>query len=151
MLLSNLLIASELTELITKEPEQHKHLTNDNVRSLPPQHASDHQGKTIAIPIKPRSSLEYNSDDIYLKPNLKRPTIKNTSNRSLRSKIANDPNCRWLDNRVKHLQKKLRQTQNNKFSHYQDEIDIRNKEFKCLKCASTGPIDIDRNICQPKR
>ncbi|QDE33081.1 hypothetical protein [Shewanella polaris] len=148
---SKLLIAGELTDLITKEPNQHTQLTNDNASSLPPQHASDHLGKVIIVPEKPRSGLEYKSDDIYLKPSLKNQITKQTNNRSSRSTIANDPSCRWLDNRLKHLQKKLRQTKNNQFSHYQDEIDIRKREFTCLKCASTGPTDVDRSICQPKR
>ncbi|MGX9462276.1 hypothetical protein ACWXWU_13725 [Shewanella sp. A14] len=159
LLISQPLLASDLTDLIIKEPQKQTRLTNDNANTLPPQYASDHQGNVIIIPTEPSSALEYQADDIYLKPSLKKSAPNKTKTRSSRAvhpaiektKIANDPSCRWLNSRLKHLKKKRHQTQNHQFSHYQDEIDIRQQEWKCLKCASTGPTDVDRNICQPKR
>jgi hypothetical protein len=164
MLLSTSLLASELTKLIIKEPDKRPPLTNDNANSLPSQYATDHQGNVIIIPTEHRSALEYRADDIYLKPSHKKPTTKQNNTRSSISKhstitntaiasktIANDPSCRWLNNRIKHLQKKQRQTQNSQFSHYQDEIDIRESEWTCLKCATSGPNNVDRGECQHKR
>jgi hypothetical protein len=156
VLLSTQLLASDLTELMIKQPDTLILLTNDNANSLPSQYASDHQGNEIIIPNGQRSALEYRSDDIYLKPTREKLTTKPTNTRSSitsqsTSTIANDPGCRWLNSRLKHLQKKLRQTQSNQFSHYQDEIDMRKREWHCLKCASNGPTDVDRNVCQHKR
>ncbi|AZG71319.1 hypothetical protein [Shewanella livingstonensis] len=156
LLLSTQLLASDLTELIIKQPDTLIPLTNDNANSLPSQYATDSQGKVIIIPSEQRSALEYRADDIYLKPARKKPNTKQTNTRSSTTSrssitIANDPSCRWLHSRLKHLTKKLRQTQSNQFSHYQDEIDLRKREWRCLKCASTGPTDVERNVCQSKR
>ncbi|MEH6463859.1 MAG: hypothetical protein V7771_08055 [Shewanella psychromarinicola] len=159
MLLTGPLLASELTKLIIKEPDKRPPLTNDNANSLPSQYATDHQGNVIIIPTEQRSALEYRADDIYLKPSHKKSPIKKNNTRSSitassgvnSTTIANDPSCRWLNNRIKHLQKKQRQTQNSQFSHYQDEIDIRESEWTCLKCATSGPNNVDRGECQYKR
>jgi hypothetical protein len=159
VLLTRPLLASELTKLMLKKPDILIPLTNDNANSLPPQYATDHQGKVLNIPTDQGSALEYRADDIYLKPSQKKPTNTQTNTRSsIRASsgvnsttIANDPSCRWLNNRIKHLQKKQRQTQNSQFSHYQDEIDIRESEWTCLKCATSGPNNVDRGECQYKR
>jgi len=153
LLLGEPLLASDLSQLIIKAPDKLTPLTNDNANSLPPQYASDHQGNAIIIPTEQRSALEYRAKDSDLKPSQQARTTTKTPRASTTASttIANDPNCRWLNNRLTHLQKKLRQTQNNQFSHYQDEIDIRETEWTCLKCASTGPSHVDRNACQAKR
>lgn len=159
MLFSTSLLASELTKLMIKQPDKPTQLTNDNANSLPLQYATDHQGNVIVIPTEQSSALEYRADDIYLKPSHKKSPIKKNNTRSstakrttLKSKtIANDPSCRWLHSRIKQLQKKQRQTQNSQFSHYQDEIDIRESEWACLKCATSGPNNVDRGECQHKR
>ncbi|MBB1439791.1 hypothetical protein H5202_14140 [Shewanella sp. SG41-4] len=160
MPLSTSLLASELTKLIVKEPDKLAPLTNDNADSLPTQYATDHQGNVIVIPTEQSSALEYRADDIYLKPSRKKlittqsnagSSISKRSNTMSITTITNDPNCRWLNNRIKNLKKKQRQTQNSQFSHYQDEIDIRQKEWTCLKCATSGPNNVDRGECQHKR
>lgn len=159
MLFSTSLLASELTKLMIKQPDKPTQLTNDNANSLPSQYATDHQGNVIVIPTEQSSALEYRADDIYLKPRHKKSPIKKNNTRSSTVKrttlksatIANDPSCRWLHSRIKQLQKKQRHTQNSQFSHYQDEIDIREGEWACLKCATSGPNNVDRGECQHKR
>tara|TARA_R110002126_G_scaffold131249_1_gene274967 strand:- start:8021 stop:8557 length:537 start_codon:yes stop_codon:yes gene_type:complete len=155
LLSAPILYAGELSELTQTSTNKAVSLTNDNAKNLPLQSASDSQGNTISLPSDTRSALEYRADEIYLKPSLQK-LIKanqqtNTSSRQAGINVVDDPSCRWLNNRIKHLTKQQRQNQNSQFSHYQDEIDIRKSEWTCLKCATTGPNDVDRGECQHKR
>ncbi|GGB58151.1 hypothetical protein K8B83_01110 [Shewanella inventionis] len=147
--------ASEFSQLTAKPAKDNAELNNDNANQLPQQYATDSQGNIIAIPTKAQSALEYNANDIFIKPSLQKHIDANkaitSSAHQTSTNMADDPSCRWLQSRITHLQKKQRQTQNSSFSHYQDEIDIRESEWDCLKCATSGPNDVDRGECQHKR
>ncbi|MGI2175637.1 hypothetical protein [Shewanella ulleungensis] len=153
--ITSIATASEFSQLTAKPSNNSTELNNSNANTLPQQSASDSQGNAITLPAEPRSALEYNADDIYIKPSLQKHIEANKpkklSSRQANTNVADDPSCRWLKSRIKHLQKKQLQTQNSSFSHYQDEIDIRESEWACLKCATSGPNDVDRGECQHKR
>lgn len=160
LLPSSIIFAAEFSQLnrsklTTKPANNSTQLNNDNAKDLPQQSAIDSQGNVIELPDDTRSALEYRADDIYLKPSLQQhidATHQATSSsRQANITMADDPNCRWLNNRIKHLKNQQRQTQHSQFSHYQDEIDIREAEWDCLKCASSGPNSVDRGACQYKR
>lgn len=152
---SSVAVAAELNQLNKQPSKNTTELSNDNANDLPPQSASDSQGNRITLPTETSSALEYRADDIYLKPSLQQHIDANQSphfsSSQTRPSMVDDPSCRWLNNRIKHLQKKQRQTQHSQFSHYQDEIDIREDEWACLKCATSGPGNVDRGACQHKR
>lgn len=149
------LLASEFSQLIEGTSNNPTELNNDHAHHLPQQYATDSQGNHLTLPTEDRAALKYNADDIFIKPSLQQYIDDNkavaSSSRQASTPVADDPNCRWLHSRIKHLQKKQKQVQNSRFSHYQDEIDIRKDEWACLKCATSGPNDVDRGECQYKR
>lgn len=118
----------------------------------------DSHGKPIAMPSGNRAALEYRSEEAEVssvtpppQSAQKKSKTKNQKQsrkqRASRTNIANDPSCRWLDQRMKELEKK----QNLDKSHHQQELKIRNKEWKCMKCASEGPKQPDYARCQYRR
>lgn len=113
---------------------------------LPQNTVLDAEGQPIAIPDTPKVSLNYQSSSYInnAKPAEKREndlSKAKTLNRQIY--IANDPNCRWLNSRIKTLQKFSKQ----KFSHYHNEINRRLKEWRCLNCEGKGPSQADYARC----
>lgn len=119
----------------------------------------DSQGRPITIPSSNQASLEYQSKEASVSSPKKptRATKKKTKKKAKRSShkrqfasrtnVANDPSCRWLNQRMKELEKK----QSLDKSHHQQELKIRNKEWKCMKCGAEGPKQKDYDRCQYKR
>ncbi|WP_299802872.1 hypothetical protein [uncultured Shewanella sp.] len=68
-----------------------------------------------------------------------------------RSSVANDPSCRWLNGRMNNLDKHLSAGVNSRNRHYQQELDIRQQEWQCMKCGAEGPEQSDHASCQYKR
>ena len=118
----------------------------------------DSHGRPITMPSNNRAALEYRSEEAKVSsvnkpPNsTKKKSKKKTKSQprkqlASRTSIANDPSCRWLNQRMKELEKK----QNLDKSHHQQELKIRNKEWKCMKCGAEGPKQPDYARCQYRR
>lgn len=125
----------------------------------------DSQGRPIAIPAEPQSALEYSAAEAFIaepqKPQATRtkPATKPAKTKKLsrkqqlasRDKVANDPNCRWLDTRMDQLEAQIKGKQDNKMQYVSEEIKARQKEWQCLKCGAEGPKQGDRTDCQYRR
>ena len=120
-------------------------------------HVFDSEGKPININ-PPSLALEYYADEALVERSWGSKTKVNPSYKSKTKvssalkapKVANDPSCRWLDNRISYLQRKLRPgTQNQQ--HFEREMTARLGEWKCLKCETKGPSQGDHALCQYKR
>ncbi len=129
---------------------------------LPLETLLDSHGQPINIPHQTQSALEYSAAEIKplntskTKPNQPAKTTKvKKLNRkqqlASRNHVANDPNCRWLDQRIAQLEAQINGKQNNNLQHVSDEINIRNKEWQCLKCGAEGPDQNDHSNCQYRR
>ncbi|MEC4727554.1 hypothetical protein HWQ46_18580 [Shewanella sp. D64] len=138
----------------------------DSNAPLPLGAVLDSQGNPIPLPSKQESALEIPS----LKPS---KTIRSTQHkltnntprtkpkkRSLSAKqrlasrvrVANDPSCRWLDTRMVQLERELTYKGNSRSRGYhQKELNIREREWKCMKCSTEGPSLVERDKCQYKR
>ncbi|MCE9686159.1 hypothetical protein LZP73_08000 [Shewanella sp. AS16] len=68
-----------------------------------------------------------------------------------RAHVANDPGCRWLDNRMDQLEAQLRVKNNSFVQGYRRELTTRRREWQCLKCGAEGPSQADHSHCQHKR
>jgi hypothetical protein len=145
--------ASDLTELVEKNP---KESAPDLGQAL------DNQGNPITANPKIQISLEFLEQDIPEVSNSETPksskrkqpsnkSARTATNKSPRQKIANDPGCRWLDTRMDHLEDQLRSPHNQTLGHQESELKIRQKEWRCLKCAKQGPAQGDHSRCQQKR
>ena len=109
-----------------------------------------------SAPATTASSLSPQTKSPQTKPShknqAKKPKPKNRKQRlASRSSVANDPGCRWLNNRMNNLDKYLSAGVNSRNRHYQQELDIRQKEWQCMKCGAEGPEQSDHASCQYKR
>lgn len=68
-----------------------------------------------------------------------------------RENVANDANCRWLDNRMTQLESQLPKNTDHKNAHQQAELSARWQEWQCLQCDSQVAANIDRSRCQYRR
>ncbi|MGZ9899809.1 hypothetical protein [Shewanella gaetbuli] len=113
----------------------------------------DDQGNPIAIRT-PAIALEYQANEaaVVIKPQrkpYKAKSLKSTKNIS-KNKLADDPSCRWLHQRTRHLLSQLRDNQRHQ-THVEEELSARMSEWKCLKCDTDGPSQGDHDRCQYKR
>ncbi|WP_394130874.1 hypothetical protein [Shewanella maritima] len=133
-----------------------------NQRHLPLGALFDATGRPIIMPKQDQLALEFESQ-LYLtsaeKPSQvhssesSKPisTAKGKRNNHQNLKVANDVNCRWLNNRIHYLERQLNNNHSSHYSHYRAELVEREKEFSCLHCASTGPQEGDHHRCQYRR
>ncbi|MCF1428272.1 MAG: hypothetical protein LPH21_08105 [Shewanella sp.] len=123
---------------------------------LPLDTVLDANGDPIAIPQRPRSALELPSPE-FMPPSptpKKNPKVRSRTTQKLnrkqqlanRDSVANDPTCRWLDQRLKQLESAQKQ----KYGYQQDEYSVRFKEWQCLKCGAEGPGRGDHDKCQTR-
>jgi hypothetical protein len=138
----------------------------DTTTSLPLGVILDSQGNPIPLPTKQQSALEIPSLKSSKKSKqTQHKSTKKTSRtkpkkRSLsakqqlasRASVANDPSCRWLNARMDQLENKLTYEGNSgSKSYHQKELSTREREWKCMKCGTEGPNQVDRDKCQQKR
>ncbi len=115
----------------------------------------DSQGNPIKLPTTIESSLEFKTaqpkamkSPLQQKSNNKSKNILNRKKQLTRqAKVANDPNCRWLAQRIKQLKKHKSSTK----GYQNQELTIREKEWKCMKCSAEGPKQEDYARCQHRR
>ncbi|WP_434939471.1 hypothetical protein ACRWQN_00805 [Shewanella sp. HL-SH8] len=133
-------------------------LNNQSAVKLGKDGVYDSEGKPIKIS-QPSFSLEYDAEEALVAPyRLKNATksIKGSGKTSSKTKssaaakMADDPSCRWLHNRITYLQGKVR-TENRHQQHFEKELSARLSEWKCLQCAGKGPSQGDHDRCQYKR
>ncbi|MCW3172186.1 hypothetical protein [Shewanella subflava] len=151
-------IASDKLITLTHKSESTSNtLSNENITQLGADGVFDSEGKPININ-PPSLALEYYADEALVERSWGSKTKVNPSYKSKTKvssalkapKVANDPSCRWLDNRISYLQRKLRPgTQNQQ--HFEREMTARLGEWKCLKCETKGPSQGDHALCQYKR
>lgn len=126
----------------------------------------DSNGQPIAIPSEPQSAFEYSAPTITpaeasktqatkatKKTTKPAKTKKLTRKQQLasREQVANNPNCRWLDQRMSQLEAQMRSKQDNTSQYHADELSARQQEWQCLKCGAEGPNRDDHSRCQYRR
>ncbi|QYK05170.1 hypothetical protein [Shewanella zhangzhouensis] len=135
----------------------------NNQSLLRPRHQSretalDSEGRPLAIPTEVKPVMEFGpeSRDWQWDANRdksvstgKRSKASKTSSGKGRGKVANDPNCRWLDSRISQLEDLLASSGGG--THHQDELKARMGEWRCLKCGGDGPKQGDHSRCQYRR
>jgi hypothetical protein len=138
-------------------------------QSLPLGTVLDSQGNPLSLPSTQQSALDYSAPEV---PPVKSATKARAQSRQTDAKrstkarrkpktakarldsrhhVANDPGCRWLDNRLDHLEAKLRQRQDTPHGYQAQELRVRREEWRCLKCAAQGPVQGDHANCQYRR
>lgn len=126
----------------------------------------DSNGQPIAIPSEPQSAFEYSAPTITPADSSKsqatkatKKTTKPAKTKKLtrkqqlasREQVANNPNCRWLDQRMSQLEAQMRSKQDNTSQYHADELSARQQEWQCLKCGAEGPNRDDHSRCQYRR
>lgn len=133
-------------------------LNNQSAVKLGKDGVYDSDGRPIKIS-QPSFALEYNAEEAFVAPyRLQNATksIKGSGKTSTKTKssamakMADDPSCRWLNNRITYLQGKVR-SENRYQQHFDKELSDRLSEWKCLQCAGKGPSQGDHDRCQYKR
>ena len=123
----------------------------------------DSQGQAIAAPENTQSAMEYQSSEATVPfsqtqrpppnppPSPSKKNKKNNRKQQLNSRahIADDPSCRWLDQRMDQLEAQLRRNDANAF--HDEELQHRQQEWVCMKCGAEGPSQDDYSTCQYKR
>lgn len=127
----------------------------------------DANGEEITIPSQQNSSLHYSSRESLksIKPKTvfhntsKIKQLNNSSSKtnnkhkySSQQYVANDPSCRWLNNRIQLLQNNLKNSRHLRKDNYQkQELKIRRAEWDCMNCTGEGPSQSDYDRCQYRR
>lgn len=120
--------------------------------------ALDSEGRPLALPTEVKPAMEFGpeSRDWQWEANRDKPVstdkrskVSKTSSDKGRGKVANDPNCRWLDTRISQLEDLLASSGGG--THHQDELKARMGEWRCLKCGADGPKQGDHSRCQYRR
>ena len=121
----------------------------------------DDKGQPLTIPTQNKTALSYSATPPASNSHSKKtPQSKPKSNYkkisrkqqlASRKNVANDAGCRWLNGRMKQLEKQLRVGVNHRNQHQQQELSVRQDEWECLKCGVEGPHPSDHHNCQYRR
>lgn len=121
----------------------------------------DDKGQPLTIPTQNKTALSYSATPPASNSHSKKtPQSKPKSNYkkisrkqqlASRKNVANDAGCRWLNGRMKQLEKQLRVGVNHRNQHQQQELSVRQDEWECLKCGVEGPHPSDHHSCQYRR
>ncbi|MGS0726971.1 hypothetical protein ACVBIO_03775 [Shewanella sp. 0m-8] len=122
------------------------------------------KGQPITVPSETQSHFNYSAPAIAASSpaNAKNSKTNKTKTKKAkpqsrkqqlasRSKVANDPGCRWLNGRMNSLERNLSSGVNSRNRHYQQELSVRQGEWECMKCGAEGPDQSDHGNCQHKR
>ena len=136
----------------------------DDNSDLPLNTILDENGNPIALADLKQPAMEYTNQE--LKP-IKSQSVKNKPKKKKRFKdlsrkemlksranVANDPSCHWLNQRMNQLERKLMNNMSGmdmKYGYHKKELELRKKEWVCLKCGVEGPAVHDYAKCQFKR
>ncbi|WP_076413257.1 hypothetical protein [Shewanella sp. UCD-KL12] len=137
-------------------------LTNDAIHNMPMDMALDSDGNPIAIPSSNQSALNYQPQapkrhlrshkKSTKKTKRKKSKLSRKQQLKTRSQVANDPSCRWIDQRMDQLEQKLSYSGNNTgYGYHSKELKIRQSEWQCMKCGAEGPSQRDYDNCQYRR
>lgn len=135
-------------------------LTNDAVKNLPQDKSIDNQGNVLDADLS-QVALEYRAEEAknrYYRLSSQGEKTKTTKKQKKQqtkaalgsTKTANDASCRWLKNRIKHLNKQIKPNINHQ-QHLENELSIRQDEWQCLQCGGAGPKPTDYHQCQYRR
>lgn len=129
--------------------------------TLPLDTVLDDKGQPLTIPTQNKTALSYSAKPPASNSHSKKtPQSKPKSNYkkisrkqqlASRKNVANDAGCRWLNGRMKQLEKQLRVGVNHRNQHQQQELSVRQDEWECLKCGVEGPNPSDHHSCQYRR
>ena len=121
----------------------------------------DDKGQPLSIPQSNNAALNYtpvtttshtkSSNKASEKPKSKSKKTSRKQQLASRKSVANDAGCRWLNNRMKLLEKQLSPGLNHRNQHQKQELEIRQDEWECLKCGVEGPNPSDHHSCQYRR
>ncbi|QQX80472.1 hypothetical protein JK628_00900 [Shewanella sp. KX20019] len=135
-------------------------LANDSA-PLPLGVVLDDQGQPLTIPTQPKTALSYTPikpsktskthKPLPSKPKAKAKKISRKQQLANRKTVANDAGCRWLNSRMNLLEKNLNLGVNHRNMHHQQELNVRQEEWECLKCGMEGPDQADHHSCQYRR
>ncbi|GAB1071768.1 MAG: hypothetical protein SAqTSA_18670 [Shewanella algae] len=134
----------------SSEPSINKQLSDPDKDpgSLPLGLALDSEGNLIAIPQQFEAALEYESAPLPKASRDSKPTKSRKKKASKpRRQVADDPSCRWLDKRMKELERRLRQKDSHTARFLQAELGEHQQQFRCLKCSGSGPETQDYSRC----
>ncbi|ABV89377.1 hypothetical protein [Shewanella pealeana] len=122
------------------------------------------KGQPIRVPSETHSDFNYSPPTIEgsspastqinkskKKPSKQAKAKSRKQQLASRSSVANNPSCRWLNSRMNSLEKHLSAGVNSRNRHYQQELDIRQQEWQCMKCGAEGPEQSDHASCQYRR
>lgn len=129
--------------------------------SLPLGSILNDKGQPITPSNKTHTDLRF-SNPVIKKSSTQKPTNKKTTNQKTKAKsrkqqlasrdsVANNPSCRWLNTRMTSLERNLDSGVNSRNQHYQQELDMRQDEWQCMKCGAEGPEQADHAVCQYRR
>ncbi|MCT8980633.1 MULTISPECIES: hypothetical protein [Shewanella] len=140
----------DLNLVSSSESSIDKQLSNPDKEpgSLPLGLALDSEGNLIAIPQQFEAALEYESAPLPKASRDSKPTKSRKKKASKpRRQVADDPSCRWLDKRMKELERRLRQKDSHTARFLQAELGEHQQQFRCLKCSGSGPETQDYSRC----
>lgn len=145
-------------QLTNNAKSEQTELNNQSAVELGKDGVYDSEGRPIKVS-QPSFSLEYNADEALVEryklqsatKSIKGSVKTSTKKKSpAAAKMADDPSCRWLNNRITYLRGKVR-SENRHQQHFEKELSVRLSEWKCLQCAGKGPSLGDHDRCQYKR
>ncbi|MGL4473216.1 MAG: hypothetical protein ACRCT7_01935 [Shewanella sp.] len=90
-------------------------------------------------PRQPQYQQSHSQQSRYKQPQTRTST---TSSAAVSPTFANDPSCRWLNNRIQLLNE-----QQQAFGHQPAELRQRRQEWRCLDCSGDGPTLKQRQVC----
>ncbi|QYJ78752.1 hypothetical protein [Shewanella acanthi] len=139
--------------------------SQSKAKALPLGTLLDSDGNPIGMP-EERSALNYSSLTVDTPEATTKKAKDNTSTKSPKKKakkpsrkqqlasrehIANDPSCRWLDARMDQLEGQISTKASAAAQYQSDELNVRQQEWRCLKCGAEGPERDDYYRCQYRR
>ncbi|MBR9729100.1 hypothetical protein ACFOD0_15530 [Shewanella intestini] len=122
-------------------------------KTLPLGTATDEHGNVLVIPETEQSDLEFNPQQYLASPQRGRTNTTTRTKKSITptSRVADNPSCRWLNQRIDYLTAAIPSANQRDVNHYQTELTVREQEFNCMKCDAKGPSQADHARCQYRR
>ena len=124
------------------EPVQ---LTNNTPLKQQQDQALDSNGNPIQLR-EYTPALEYNAHEAKVVPLSTGKTTRRSQQTRHITAIADDASCRWLNNRMGELRKRLRADSRLR-DFINDEMSQYQRQWQCLDCAGSGPAAGDHARC----
>lgn len=142
------LLALGLILLIGSASAEPVQLSNSTPLKPRQDQALDADGKPIQLR-EFTPALEYNAKEAQVVPiSAGKQARRHSNTRSSRQRnaIADDASCRWLNNRMGELRKRL-QSGSRLSDYINDEMHQYQRQWQCLDCSGSGPAAGDHARC----